>query len=121
MTTYTEPARPLEFLIQEDPHLSRERITIAAAASAMVAGTVVGRITASGKYAIYDNGASDGTEVAAGILCYDVPDSASDQEAVIIERLAAVKSAGLNWGANDGAGITSGTADLLAKNIKLRA
>lgn len=121
MTTYNEPGRPLEFLIQEDPQLSREKVTIAAAAAAMVAGTVVGKITASGKYTIYANGASDGTEVAAGILLYDVPDSASDQEAVIIERLAAVKATKLNWGANDSTGITAGTADLLAKNIKIRA
>lgn len=121
MATFNEPGRPLEFLIQEDPHLSREKVTIAAAAPAMVAGTVVGKITASGKWTIYNNGASDGTEAAAGILCYDVADSASDQEAVIIERLAAVKSAKLNWGANDSTGITAGTADLLTKNIKLRA
>jgi hypothetical protein len=36
--------------------------------SALVAGTVLGRISSSGKYAAYDNNASDGTEVARGIL-----------------------------------------------------
>lgn len=122
MPIYNEPNRPLEFLSSEaNGQLSREQVIIAAAAPAMVAGTVLGRITASGKYTIYANGASDGTEVAAAVLAYDVADSASDQNATVIERLAEVKSSLLNWGANDGTGITAGTADLLAKNIKVRA
>ncbi len=87
----------------------------------MLAGRVVGKITASGKYANYDNTAADGTEVAAGVLCYDAADSASDQEATIIARLAEVKAGALGWGANDATGITAGTADLAALLIKTRA
>lgn len=34
----------------------------------LVAGTVVGQITASGKWGAYDNGAGDGREVAKGFL-----------------------------------------------------
>jgi len=40
----------------------------AAAAADMEAGTVLGRITATGEYAPYDDTAGDGTEVARGIL-----------------------------------------------------
>lgn len=44
-------------------------------------GTVLGRITASGKYAPYNNGASDGTEVAAGILFNSVGTRAGQTQA----------------------------------------
>lgn len=122
MPTFNEPVRPLEFLVSEaNGQLSRQQVVIAIAAPAMVAGTVLGRITANGQYTIYNNGAADGSEVADAVLAYDVPDSAAVQNAVVIDRLAEVQGALLNWGANDGAGITAGTTDLLAKNIKIRA
>ncbi len=35
-------------------------------------GLVLGKITATGKYAQYNNSASDGTEVARGVLDFDV-------------------------------------------------
>lgn len=38
----------------------------------LVKGTVVGKVTATGFYAAYDNAATDGTEVAAGILATHV-------------------------------------------------
>lgn len=69
---------------------SRETITIAAAAPAMVAGQLLGKITASGKFAAYNPGAADGTETFAGILWDDVADSASDQKAVRVYRDQAV-------------------------------
>lgn len=122
MPTFTEPVRPLEFLITEaNGAISREQVTIAAAAPAMVAGTVLGRITSGGQWTIYDNGASNGTEVARGILCYDVPDVAGTQQATVIVRHAEVEAASLNWGANDATGITAGTADLAAAEILVRA
>jgi hypothetical protein len=34
----------------------------------LLAGTLMGKITASGKYGAYDNGAGDGRETAVGIL-----------------------------------------------------
>ncbi len=47
-------------------------------ATDMLAGTVVGRITASGKYALYDDGNADGTEDAVGIITEDVLAAAAD-------------------------------------------
>lgn len=121
MATYTEPLRPLEFLIDYHPHLSLEKVTIAANSGAMVAGRVLAKVTSSGKYVAYDNASGTaGIGTADAILMYDVADSSSDQTVVVIERLAAVKSALLGWGSNDSTGITAGTADLLAKNIKVR-
>jgi hypothetical protein len=122
MATTNEPNRPLEFLVSEaNGQLSRLQVTIDASAPAMVAGTVLGKITASGKYTIYNNALANGTEIADAVLAYDVPDAAVDQIVTVIDRLAEVQSSLLNWGSNDAAGITAGTADLLAKNIKIRA
>lgn len=91
MATLTEARRTGEFIISEaNGTRSREKVTIAAAAAALAAGTVLGKITASGKYVAYSNGAADGTEVAAGILYAPVGDSAADQPGVMICRDAEV-------------------------------
>ena len=104
-----------EFLLSEaNGTRSREQVTIAAAAPAMVAGTVLGKITASGKYTAYSNAASDGTEVAAGVLLYNVANSAADQKAVVIARDAEVQGSVLTG--ND----ANGTADLAAIGIIVR-
>ena len=81
-----------EFLLSEaNGTRSREEVVIAAAAGAMVPGTVVGKITASGKYVAYDEvRTDDGHRVAAGVLYHEVTDSAEDQKAVIIARDAEV-------------------------------
>lgn len=121
MTTYTEAARPLEFLLWEaDGEFCREEVTIASGTAAMKAGRVLGKITTGGKYAHYDNGASNGTEVALAVLAYDVDASAADVKATVIARFATVKAAFLGWGSNDSTGITAGTADLKAANIIAR-
>lgn len=90
-----------EFIISEaNGSLSREQVTIAASSPAMVPGTLVGKITASGKYAPYNNANNDGTETCVGVLYRGVPDSASDQKAVIVTRLAEVQRSELTgWDA----------------------
>ena len=92
-----------EFLLSEgNGSISREEITVSSAAGALVAGTVMGKITSGGEYVAYDADATDGSEVAAGILYDNVPDSAADQKAVIIARHAEVQASeltGLDAGA----------------------
>lgn len=85
------------------------------------AGAVVGRITASGKLKIYDNGASDGSETAVGILYADVNASGGDVTKVrVLKRGPAVVNGNdLGWGSNNAGGITAGKADLLALGIKV--
>jgi len=90
MATLTQGKWTGEFLLSDEGTYSRDQVTIAAASPAMVPGTVMGKITASGKWAPYNNANADGTQTAAGILLYAVPDSASDQKAVVITRLAEV-------------------------------
>lgn len=104
-----------EFLLSEaNGTRSREEVVIAAAAGAMVPGTLVGKITASGKYVAYSNGAADGTQTAAGVLYHAVADTAADQKAVIIARDAEVNGDELTG--SDAAGV----ADLLALGIIVR-
>lgn len=87
----------------------------------LAAGVVVGKITASGKYTTYANGASDGSEVAAGIMYAAVDASGGDvTNARIVRRGPMVVNANdLGWGANDATGITAGKADLLALGIRV--
>jgi hypothetical protein len=78
-----------EFVLSEaNGTLSRAQVTVAAAAPAMVPGTLMGIITASGFYAPYSNANVDGTQTCVGALYRYVGDSASNQQAVVITRLA---------------------------------
>lgn len=80
-----------EFVLSEAPGtLSREEVTIDLSAGALVAGTVMSKLTASGKWVAYDDAGTDGSEVASGVLYAAVPDSAADQKGVIIARQAEV-------------------------------
>ena len=92
MATLTEARRTGEFIISEaNGTRSREEIVIDAAAGAMVPGTLLGKITASGKYAAYSNADSPaGVGVAVGVLYAAVADSAADQPAVMVCRDAEV-------------------------------
>lgn len=111
----TEGIHGPEFLLSEaNGTQSREVVTIAAAAPAMVPGTLVGKITASGKYREYSNASSDGSEVAVGVLYSTVADKAVDQRAVIVARDAEVmRSALTGWD-------TMGGADLRELGIYAR-
>lgn len=74
-----------------------------------------------GQYAQYDNTATDGTGVAAGVLYAAALDSTATQKAVIIARDAEVAGVHLTWdAANDAAAITAGKADLAALGIIVR-
>lgn len=115
MSALIEGKYDAEFILSEaNGTLSRENVVIAAAAGAMVPGTLVGKITASGKYVAYNNAAADGSEVAAGVLYAAAPDLAVDQKAVIIARQAEVQRAALT-------GLDApGEADLKAVGIVVR-
>lgn len=114
MTIKTEKNYAAEFLLSEgNGQISRESITVAAG-DALPAGQVLGIITATGKYTDYDNTATDGSEVAAGILYAPLAASASDRNGVAIVRLAEVIEARLT-GLDD-----AGRADLKTRNIIVR-
>lgn len=61
--------RDEEHVISELPgRQSREQILLDALAERYNAGTVLGKITANGRYKIFDPGAGDGTELPAAVL-----------------------------------------------------
>ncbi len=108
MATYNEPSRSYAFLKSEGPGtFSREYVTMlqdATKSQPCVAGTVLGKITASGKYTPYDDTAAGlvgvGATVAAAILCHNVdPDvlAAGDVVVEVIARFAEVKTDALTW------------------------
>ncbi|CAM5479687.1 head decoration protein [Thauera mechernichensis] len=72
MPSITQPQNLGDVLKYEAPNLySRERATVAAAQN-LTLGTVVGRDTTTGKLKVLDPGASDGSEIAIGVLANDV-------------------------------------------------
>ena len=78
---------------------SRESITIASGAGVLLAGTVLGKITATGKYGLYDNDASDGRQTMAADLLAQTDATAADAKAVGFVRDCEVWKDRLVWGA----------------------
>jgi hypothetical protein len=114
MGVKTESFHSGEFLLSEAPGaLSREEITVKSGED-LAAGQVL-RLD-SDKYVAYD----DASQEAVGILLDAVDATEGDKKGVIIERLAEVKAAALDWSTSDSSAKTAGIADLLARNIKVR-
>ena len=85
---------------EADSHFSREEIVVVSGAGAVVSGTVLGKITASGKYKPVTVAASDGSQNAAAILLWDVNATSADAAGVAIVRDAIVVRQGLRYGAD---------------------
>ena len=96
--TFNEPNAVSDVLKYEDGSYSRDTVTIASGAGVLDIGTVLGKITASGKYKKHVNGATDGTEVAAAVLIAHVDATSADVlQAIVITRHAEVSRQGLKW------------------------
>ena len=121
MATSTLAKRESEFLHYElEPQYTREQVTVASGQN-LPAGAVVGKITATGKYAAYNNAATDGTETAAGVLVAAVDASGGDAQGVILARgPAVVLNRALDWNGQTGAAVTDGQNDLAAISILVR-
>ena len=114
------PRRGASILSIGAGEISFETVTVASG-EVLKAGAVVGKITASGNYAAYDNAASDGTEVAAGVLFDAVDATDGAQKAVIVARLAEVAVDQLVYAEDqDSTAKTAAVADLKALNIIAR-
>ena len=89
MTTLIEGTHPGGFLVWEAfRDYTRETITVAA--GTLEPGTVLGRITASGKYAAHDPAGVDGTETAVAVLWGKADASVGDAPAVAVVRGPAI-------------------------------
>lgn len=101
MAVINEAARHSDWLKREaDSGFSREEIILVSGAGDLATGTVLGKITASGKYKPVTAAASDGSEDAAAILLNPVDATAADAAAVAIVRDAIVSEQGLVYGAD---------------------
>lgn len=89
MTTFTEATHPGGFLVWEAfRDYTREVVTIAA--GALEPGTVLGKITVSGKYAAHDPAATDGTETAVAVLWGKADATGGDVPGVALIRGPAI-------------------------------
>ena len=123
MTVLTEGRHPGEFLISEaNGALSRDKVTVVVpAATTLEAGTVLGKVSATGYYAPYDSTKSDGTEVAVAILYDNVTNEAvtpANIAAVVINQDAEVRADDLEFGT--GVDEAGALVDLRAVGIKAR-
>ncbi len=58
-------------------------VTVASGAGSLARGTVLGKITASGKYTKVNSAASDGSQVPDVILAEDVDATGADKDAIV--------------------------------------
>jgi hypothetical protein len=119
MVTQTESRHTAEFLVSEEPgYRSRESVTVTATGAALQAGTVLGKITATGKYVKHDTAAADGSQNAAAILFEDI--DAVETAKTVIVRDAVVLESSLTWGTGSVAPHTATKAALTALGVIVR-
>lgn len=127
-TVFTEGKHPGSFIMAEQAGagaMSREVITIKSGAGVIAPGTVLGKISASGKYVpspASEVSGSEGAEVATAINIYGVDATDADVEVTAIVRLATVNGHYLTYDAsrNLEAEQLSARVDLAAENIIVR-
>lgn len=94
MPALTEARHAGEFILSEaNGHRSRDKITVVSGAGVLAAGTVLGRLTASGKYEPSTNAAADpatGSHTAVAVLMYPVDATSADVDVTAITRDAEV-------------------------------
>lgn len=122
MPTLTETRHAGGFMASEAAgRRARETVTIVSGTGKLVPGTVLGKVTASGKYAYYNNSLATGVETAVAILWDEVDATSADKVAVVIARDAEVNAGELVWeGSQDATAKNAGIADLRALGIIAR-
>ena len=97
MTVLTETIHQGEYLISEaNGFRSREAVTVTVVGTdPYLSGTLLGKITATGKYIKYLNGAVDGSQAVAAILWNELPGVAGDAKATVHVRDCEVMGAKL--------------------------
>lgn len=119
MTVLTQGIQQGEWLLSEAEGLySRDQFTVTVAgAVALPSGTVLGKITATGKLIKYSDAAVDGSQVAMAILWNPLPGVNGDYKATAFVRATEAIGSMLNGGVTLDA---NGLADLKAIGIIVR-
>lgn len=105
-----------------NPNYTREVITLLQGMPYPV-GSVLGKITAGGKYKLATSGGSDGAETAAAVLLYAVDATLADATGIVVARGPSIISrAGLAYDTtvDDGTKITAKLNQLAALGIIAR-
>ncbi|MFH6783594.1 MULTISPECIES: head decoration protein [Methylobacterium] len=112
-----------DWLKSEDgSYRSRDTAIIASGSGKLVSGTVLAKVTATGKYVPAAASGSDGSQTAVAVLLFPVDTTSADAKAVIVSRHAIASHAGLTYGAtiNDATKRAAANAQLGAVGIIVR-
>jgi len=92
MPVLTQPPTMGDVLKYEvNPNYTRETVPLLAG-TAYPVGSVLGRITASGKYKLATSGGTDGAQTAGAVLLYAVDATLADAVGVVLVRGPAIVS-----------------------------
>lgn len=104
---------------EAEGYRSRDEETVDATGGALEAGTILGKVTASGKFVRHDAGASDGSENEAGILLIGIGEE--EARRTVIKRDCEVVQSELTYEAGvDTAQENASNAALAALGIIVR-
>ncbi len=114
-TVFTESMNLGDLLKYEAPNLySRDRVTVAAGQN-LPLGAVIGVVTATGKVKQIDPSATDGTQLAAGVLMQACDAALAERaDGLIVARHAIVSDHALQWPT----GITTGEQQAAVAQLK---
>lgn len=112
MVTFTEGRHAGEGLLSEAHfHRSRDKITILSGSGILAPGTVLAKVTVSGKYVPSAATGADGSQTAVAVLLYPVDATSADVDVAAITRDA-------EWNVNTlayGATVNDDTTKLAAR------
>jgi hypothetical protein len=120
MATLTKIQSNASFIVSEsNGYRSRDDVTVTVpATTTYAAGTILGKITASGKYVRHAAGATDGSENEAGVLyetLVNTTGSGVDNASVSMARDAEVNGSELTYE------VGADAAQITASNLALKA
>lgn len=119
----TETARLSNLVKHEEGgqnYTSRDEVTILSGETVNV-GSVLGKVTATGKYVLSDADAANGSQVASAVCLQNLGTVGADTACIVIVRDAVLNREALVWdAANDAAEILAAEAELKAAGVLVR-
>lgn len=119
----TEGRHTAECILSEaNGQRSREVITVLSGEGVLVVGTVLAKVTASGKYVAAVASAADGSQTAVAVLLEQVDATSADAEALVLARDAEVNGNTLTYDSSvdDGTKKAAKVTQLTAVGIIVR-
>ncbi len=105
-----------------NPNYTRETVTLLQGMEYPV-GSVLGRITLSGKYTLASDGGADGAETAVGVLLYAVDTTLADAIGIVLMRgpaIVAREGLAYDGSVDDSTKIATKHSELAAAGILVR-